>query len=232
MKIEKVIFASTTMLILIWSYSFSLAQGESESDLSEITQNVEKGHELHDSFSERFAHKGYILLSKKYNLPSASRDELKNVIGAYFEIKSALTRDDATAADHWARQMEKNIELVDKSRIEGDGLEALKQHTELLIENLQHFRHMEGLLKKRAYFSHISEIVYCSVISFALEFEQLYSLYCPTAFSGKGAFWLSTTLDARNPYLGSDGKDCPGISSEFLGTKKRTYISPFGRRKR
>ena len=232
MKIDKFILAGALMLTQIWSSSFSLAQGEPESNFSERTQNIERGHELHERFSDRFAHKGYILLPKKYKLPKKSRLQFQDVIAAYLEMKNALTRDDTAGADRSSRQMEEYIGLIDGSQIEGDGLDALKQHTELLTENLQHLRHMNSLQKKRSYFSHISEIIYCSVKSFTLEFEQIYSVFCPVAFSGKGAFWVSTTLDGRNPYLGSVGIDCPRFSSEFIGVKKKSYVSPFGRRKR
>ena len=229
--ISHLILASTTMALLGGSILQMHAQSNSENDQRETETNLEDRHKRHEQFADRFAQKGFILLLKKYSLPSESREQLKQVIDAYLEVKDALARDDPEAADGWAIAMRKRIEIVDKEQIDGDGLKALNQHSKLMLESLQHFQHVESLDKKRSYFSHISEIAYCTVKSFELEYEDLYSLYCPLAFSGNGANWLSITSESKNPYFGMSVNNCGDISFEYLGTRKTSYISPFGRSK-
>ncbi len=63
--------------------------------------------------------------------------------------------------------------------------------------------HIKELNNKRSYFSHISEMVYCTIKSLGLKQGNLFAIFCPMAFDGKGAYWISNSKTIQNPYLGS-----------------------------
>jgi hypothetical protein len=77
-------------------------------------------------------------------------------------------------------------------------------------------QHVKDIEEKRSYFSHISEIVYCTVKSYALKDDmELYATYCPMAFDGKGAYWISETKEIKNPYFGAKMVNCGSVEEEL-----------------
>ena len=76
-------------------------------------------------------------------------------------------------------------------------------------------QHIKGLDNKRSYFSHISEIMYCTIKSFGLKQGNLFAIFCPMAFDGKGAYWISDSKTIQNPYLGSKMPTCGEVKEEL-----------------
>jgi len=108
------------------------------------------------------------------------------------------------------------VSAVDKHQFTGEGEKAWQQHSSLYLEKLKELQHISGLDAKRSYFSHLSEIAYCTVKSFDLKADmELFATFCPIAFDGKGAYWLSETETIRNPYFGDKMIDC-GEVKEIL----------------
>jgi len=43
----------------------------------------------------------------------------------------------------------------------------------------------------------------------------IFKQYCPMAFNGKGAFWLSDSKEVRNPYFGDEMLTCGVVDKEI-----------------
>lgn len=171
-------------------------------------EGKENSHGQHESIQDNFAHQDIIILDKPYQAGEAVNRELEEVVNAYLEMKNALVNDDAAGVDKAAAQMAENVEAVDGSLLQGEGASAWQQHASLYSNKLAKMQHVEDLEEKRSYFSHLSEIVYCTVKSFDLEEMELYATYCPMAFDEKGAYWISETKEISNPYFGSKMLKC------------------------
>jgi len=46
----------------------------------------------------------------------------------------------------------------------------------------------------------------------------VYKQYCPMAFDGKGAFWLSSSEEIRNPYYGDKMLKCGRVEETISGS--------------
>jgi hypothetical protein len=172
-------------------------------------------HKQHNSLAENFSHKDIVILEHPYQLAEATKTEMEQVIDAYIQLEDAFVKDDEQATDKAAGLMAEKVAAVVPTRLEGEGLEAWHNHQEVYEAKLKEMQHINGLDNKRSYFSHISEIVYCTIKSFGLKQGNLFAIYCPMAFDSKGAYWISDSKTVQNPYLGSKMPTCGEVKEEL-----------------
>lgn len=172
-------------------------------------------HKQHNDLAENFAHKDIVILNEVYPVNKQTKAELEEVIDGYLLLKDALVSEDVDAADKAIVVMEDKINAVKPESLDGEGLDAWKDHIGLYKNKLQEMQHVKGLEDKRTYFSHISEIMYCTIKSFGLKEGDLFAIYCPMAFNGKGAYWMAESKTIQNPYLGAKMPTCGEIKEEL-----------------
>ena len=172
-------------------------------------------HKLHNSLAENFSHKDIAILAHPYQLADATKIEMERIIDAYLQLKDALVKDDEQATDKAAGLMAQKVAAVVPSKLEGEGLEAWQNHQVLYEDKLKEIRHIKGLENKRSYFSHISEIMYCTIKSFGLKQGNLFVMFCPMAFDSKGAYWISNSKSIQNPYMGAKMPTCGEVKEEL-----------------
>lgn len=121
------------------------------------------------------------------------------IYASYLKLKAALVNTDATTAQAEAIMLSKAVDKVqevgDDTRI---AIKAIIVETEA-AEQREAFetvsRDLEALLS--------DEIVSGTI----------YKQYCPMAFNGKGAYWLSDSKEVRNPYFGNQMLKCGVVES-------------------
>ena len=172
-------------------------------------------HTRHNSLGNNFAHKGIVILESPYRLNVSAAVEFESVINAYIQLKNALVVDDEKATDTAIELLAESVTAVNSTLLHDEGLEAWQNHRKLYESKLREMLHIKGLGKKRSYFSHISEIMFCMVKSFGLKSGDLFVLYCPMAFDGKGAYWISDNKKIQNPYFGKAMPTCGEIREEL-----------------
>lgn len=213
MKTNKIIFKTFAISSL-----FLVAACGNSSNKDTIENNEKHdtvSHIQHESLQQNFAHKDIIILKNPNLLEEENENKLKEVIKAYLAMKNAFIVADSKRIDSAAQAMLEHVKSVDPKNINGDGKEAWLQHASGYESKLTELLHIKGLEERRSYFSHLSEIVYCTIKSFKLNDMKLYAVYCPKAFDGKGAYWISETEEIRNPYSGEKMKDCGSIKEEL-----------------
>ncbi len=168
-------------------------------------------HVGHKGLAENFAHTNIAILETKANINEASTNEFEEVINAYLQIKDALVNDNETKTDEAITIMAGKLKEVSEEKLLGEGLATWQNHQILYEAKLKEMKHIKGIENKRSYFSHISEIMYCTIKSFGLKEGDLYAVYCPMAFNNKGAYWISDSKMIQNPYMGSKMPACGTI---------------------
>ncbi len=183
---------------------------------NDLTQKDTTGmHSQHNSLADNFAHKDIVILDNPYQVGEAAKAELEQVIDAYLLLKDALVKDDVQATDKAVGLMAEKVAAVVPTRLEGKGLEAWQNHQALYEAKLKEMLHVKGLEKKRSYFSHISEIMYCTIKSFGLKQGNLFAIFCPMAFNGEGSYWISDSKVIQNPYLGIKMPKCGEVKENL-----------------
>lgn len=220
-KIRFLQIAAVSLLLALASCGGNKQQKESyqggmpteHGSMSTNTQKntVQDMHKQHNSLANNFEHQDIVILDEVYSLSETTTQEMEQVIEAYLQIKDGLIKEDETAVNQAASQMAEKVAAVIPTKLEGKGLEAWQNHQSLYEQKLKEMQHIKGLDNKRSYFSHISEIVYCTIKSFGLKQGELYAIFCPMAFNNKGAYWINDSKTIQNPYLGSKMPTCGEI---------------------
>lgn len=172
-------------------------------------------HNTHNILYDNFAHKDIVILEQPYQPSADTKAELEQVVNAYLQVKDALVNDDIAGTDKATVAMSEKVAAVIPNKMEGKGLEAWHSHQVLYLAKLKEMQHIKSLENKRSYFSHISEIMYCTIKSFGLKQGKLFAVFCPMAFDGKGAYWISDNKVIQNPYLGSKMPTCGEVKEEL-----------------
>lgn len=125
--------------------------------------------------------------------PEFSDENLTAVYEDYIEIKSALVNTNAEEAANAAEQMTTSLQTAEAGE---EGVSAAKEIAESNDINVQ-----------RTAFQDLSAAVE-EMFDGALASGELYKQYCPMAFEGAGASWLSASEEIRNPYYGDKMLKC------------------------
>ena len=173
---------------------------------------VEESQKQYEAIQDKFAHQDIIILEMPYQVEAAENENFKNVISAYIVLKNLFIEEDLNKINKAISNMKDKVNKVSGDLMKNEGAKTWNQHAKLYNRILDEMEYIDALEDKRSYFSHISEIVYCTIKSFGFTNNQkLYATYCPMAFDGKGAYWVSETKEIENPYFGSKMLKCGEI---------------------
>ena len=92
-----------------------------------------------------------------------------------------------------------------------------------LRKALDSFSAARNLKEQRKQFAPLSKIVQVLALSFGFgEEHPVYQHHCEMAFDRKGAFWLQSDEQTRNPYFGSTMLRCAQQVQLIAGKKNQT----------
>jgi Cu(I)/Ag(I) efflux system membrane fusion protein len=145
----------------------------------------------------------------------AAKKALEPVYTDYLELKEALSDDNPEEAKKAAVSMQENLAKVDMGLFTGDSHDAWMNFSNELNDNLQHAPHFSSLEEIREAFRLLSVTMVKMSESFKPFSETLYVQHCPMADNNKGADWLSTVKEIRNPYFGESMLTCGEVTGEI-----------------
>jgi len=130
-------------------------------------------------------------------------EEASQIHKAYLSLKGALVNTDALEAAQKAITFKEIIESHTVSDI-----------TTNLRADLNTIALQKDAAAQRVAFENISKNVEV-YLSSELASGIMYKQYCPMAFEGKGAYWLSNSPEIRNPYYGDKMLKCGVVDKEI-----------------
>lgn len=122
---------------------------------------------------------------------------------AYLELKGALVNTDAAEAAAVAGEFKQMLEEVGENT-------AFKK----LAGELEDIASTKDAAAQRVTFEEVSKKVE-NYLSQEVATGSLIKQYCPMAFDGKGAYWLSDSKEVRNPYFGDQMLKCGVVDKEI-----------------
>ncbi len=132
----------------------------------------------------------------------AFNDQLYDkVYEEYLNVKGALVNTNPVYA-------QENAMLLSKSL---DGISNVSDTTRKAVKTIIS---ESNVAKQRAAFEIISQDLEV-LLSKNVTSGTIYKQYCPMAFNGKGAYWLSNSKEVRNPYYGDKMLTCGVVDSEI-----------------
>lgn len=168
-------------------------------------------HLSHNSLADNLAHKDIIILEEQHIVAREFGYLIGTLLGIYLDLQESLAKSDTVAANNAAKEIIFILDLIPELNADTVAIKAWVNHKTGYKKNMIAFLHVESLQDKRSYFSHFSEILYCTIKSFKMDLGDIHIAYCPMAFDNKGAYWLTDSHKIRNPYFGQEMLTCGSI---------------------
>lgn len=172
----------------------------------------EEMHKEHKFLRDNLAHKEIIILEEQYKPPLEFGMQINAFYSGYLELEKALVNSDPVITNSTAEKMISLLENIPTPISNEEVKKAWENHKKGYYKTLTEIQHTKDLEDKRSYFSHISEILYCTLKSFDVEMDEVNVAFCPMAFDNKGAYWLTNDKEIKNPYFGAKMLKCGSIS--------------------
>lgn len=146
--------------------------------------------------------------------PDAFRAQLTEVLETYLRVHQALVDSDESAAREAMRALDDTVADLDASDAPEEVRDAWRQDQREIRSHLDHLDHLDGLAYVRSEFDTISKVLAYSTEQFGVD-GPVYRQFCPMAFDGDGAYWLSREEEITNPYLPEDMLRCGEVIEQL-----------------
>ncbi len=165
------------------------------------------GHEGHLGMQGDSENKSNAIPTMKIKLPKTFQTAFQAALKPYFKMEDAFVASDASQVSALAKTTlakMKAMEVSDLGKME-------KSHLSKSIEMLGAISSNSDLKNQRAQLVVLNENIVALAMNIKSPSETLYVQKCPMANSNKGAIWLSTEKEIKNPYYGDDMLTCGSI---------------------
>jgi hypothetical protein len=135
------------------------------------------------------------------------------IIDNYLKVKNALVADNQEEAAKAGGSLVADFENFDKSSYSSEEQQEL---TDIIEDAKEHAEHISesAMEHQREHFDIVSKDL-IDMIAITGTDKKLYQDFCPMYNDNKGAAWLSTTKEIKNPYFGSKMMGCGEIQKEI-----------------
>lgn len=135
------------------------------------------------------------------------------VISDYLEIKNALVNDDQETAAKAGERLAKSLGEFKKDDYSSEEQQELNDIIEDAKEHAEHIS-KSPIAHQREHFDILSKDM-IDMIAITGTDRKLYQAYCPMYNENKGAQWLSTEQEIKNPYMGAKMMNCGKVQKEL-----------------
>ena len=152
---------------------------------------------------------------QEHNISETFQAQLTKFVESYLGLKDALVRSNPDQVKNLAKKSQKSLQKIDMRLLSG---EAHKKWMDIYHDLANGLTKMAGtgqLDQQRAFFAPFNKTLYHAIQYFELKGITVYYQFCPMAMDSKGAFWISSDKEIRNPYFGDEMPDC-GETMEVL----------------
>ncbi|WP_420322253.1 efflux RND transporter periplasmic adaptor subunit [Flagellimonas sp.] len=166
------------------------------------------GHEGHMGMQEDKEAEGSEKMMKMEFSDTFQKD-FGIVLPAYLNLKNALVASDSKLAVTEAKTTVDKLNKLDLS-----SLDSMEQaHVNTSVEMLEAISKKEDLENQRAHFVVLNQNMVAIASNLNSLEDTLYVQRCPMANNNKGAIWLSTEKEIRNPYYGDAMLKCGSVEA-------------------
>jgi len=169
------------------------------------------GHEGHLGAQDNTDSKTNTASMMEMKLPQTFQKEFQSVLKAYLKMKDAFVESDANQVAAFAKTTAEKMRLI---RVSDFG-KMEKSHLSKSVEMLDAISSTVDLKRQRAHLVILSENMVALAMNIKSPLETIYVQKCPMANNNKGAVWLSTEKDIRNPYYGEAMLTCGSTIEEL-----------------
>jgi Cu(I)/Ag(I) efflux system membrane fusion protein len=131
------------------------------------------------------------------------------------QLQEALVATDAAKAKLGVPVAEAALSNVDMTLVKGEMHNLWMSFHSKFREALDRIENSNEIETQRLIYADFSESLYGAIKKFGIVDETVYYKFCPMARENKGAYWLSSVEEIRNPYFGDAMLTC-GANTEVI----------------
>ncbi len=164
----------------------------------------------HDGHEHGTSNEDIPVVKAEMETDSMFQEHIDVIAHFYTHIQTALANDDAEEVSIRAKQLVNHIHEYDTITFNEKEQEVYEKYEAKIIELSKAIQNTEDIEIQRNHFEGMSDVMY-ELVKTVGTTEPLYKSYCPMAFDGEGAMWLSETEEIANPYFGSSMYSCGSV---------------------
>jgi hypothetical protein len=144
-------------------------------------------------------------------------EHLSKLVSHYMNIKNALTQDNFEKAQSFLAEFRK--EVLENSEMTNHVAHTQKhtRHHSAMVKAVKKGAEADDIGELRSVFKDISGLFAQTLEKQDYNGKALYLQYCPMAFNGEGANWISDQEKIVNPYLGQVMPGC-GVTKKEISS--------------
>ena len=211
------------LAMLLKNDSIIGAEDKDAQELNRTFQEFERHWErLNAQFPASHATHGTHAAQKMADVPGEFQKQIETVVDHYLSLQAALAQDKDEQAGSVAAQLQKALASVDMKLLVGDGHMLWMKHLKSLQPVIDQLLKANDIKTRREAFALLSEALAQTVPAFGVDAKPLFQLRCPMAFNNRGATWIQSDKDVRNPYFGQQMLKC-GDVVKVISTGKEQH---------
>jgi Cu(I)/Ag(I) efflux system membrane fusion protein len=155
--------------------------------------------------------KDEVKLAAVFDINDNFKSQFSDVVLSYLNLKDEFVATDAMKATEAAGDVKIAMGKVEMELLKGEAhmiwmtmMTNINRAVEKIINN-------SDIEAQRLAFSDLSDEMYNTVKRFDISGLNIYYQFCPMAKNDKGAYWLSSSAEIRNPYFGDVMLKCGEI---------------------
>lgn len=135
----------------------------------------------------------------------------------YYHLKDAMVLSNEALAESAAKALEAQADSLSLKDVKADSsiIDMAKSNLSSIASEAKAIQILKGIEDKRRSFQMISENMYDLIRTVGYDKETVYHAFCPMAFDDKGAYWLSSSADIKNPYFGKKMLTCGEVKDSI-----------------
>lgn len=153
------------------------------------------------------------------DVPPAFRKALGQVMDAYVALQLALAGDDLAKSLAAVKTLGKAVPAVPMKTLTGEAHAVWMADKTAMDAGLAAMAKAKDLEGIRQGFKPFSQGLTQALAHLGTAKGPYFELYCPMAFDGQGATWLSPDKTVKNPYLGPEMGDCGEVKGQIAPGK-------------
>jgi hypothetical protein len=207
---KKTVFAAA----LFAAFTFS-ACSDNKTENAEVTTEHHEGMNHEDMDHDKMTTSTVIETPNFESVAEPVQTQIKHLVNEYMKLKDALVASDAAATKKAANEVLAVAKAMPIANLTDDAKAYAEEKTKEVISSTEKIAAAGEVSAQRENLELLSEAVFSMAKAFNAADGELYYQHCPMALNNKGAYWLSSNKDIRNPYFGESMLNCGSTEEVF-----------------
>ncbi|TPE43016.1 DUF3347 domain-containing protein [Pontibacter mangrovi] len=207
---KKTLFAAAVLA----AFTFTSCS-ESKTENAEATAG-QHGEMQHEDMAAEEASAAVVETPDFAHMAEPVKTQIGQLISEYLNLKDALVAADANAAKTAANQVLTVAKAMPVATLsDAEAKTYAEEKTASIVSSATSIAGAGDVEAQRENLEALSEAIFSMAKAFNANDQKLYYQHCPMAMNDKGAYWLSSNEEIRNPYFGDKMLKC-GSTEEVL----------------